>query len=294
MTKVLVVGHTGFIGSSLVSFLRGIDSVEVFTFSQRITWESKSALISFLRLHDFDYAYFLADVNGNSSWLSLKSYSQFSLNSSLSLLFIDSIVASETSPKVIYLGSAWSMPPNVASATESDFINSSPSGRLKPYALSKKVTYDALHLAKSEHGLAFTYFITCTVVGPTDRSDHLIPTLYRKIKDGQSGLEINSDGSEIRSFIHVSDLVKGLFLLRDVPHEVFNLTSGNSDSIYDLCQFIKDHLDRKIDFSFTSTPGIHLPLLSTELSESACCWPSAFRLKPLRAIIEDVFSTLEK
>ena len=294
MKKVLVIGHTGFIGSHLYQFLLEQDDVNVLVFNHRISPKSQPDLIAFLERNDFDYIYFLADINGNSSWLKSNSYDQYSLNTSLSILFIDAVIASCTNPKIIYLGSVWSMPLNVESASESNFVNSCPAGELKPYSLSKKFIYSALHLARLQYNLNFTYFITCTVAGPNDKSDHLLPTLYRKVLEGCNPINIYSDGSESRSFIHVLDLVKGLYLLRDIPNEVMNISSNNSSTIFNLCECIQDYIGSSIRFSFSSNPGSYLPSLSTALSESACGWPSAFELQTLDAIIKDIFHTLRK
>ena len=292
MTNILIIGHTGFIGSTLYNYLKGKEGVSVSFFDTRVSFDSADRLTHYLASNRFDYIYFLADVNGNSSWLKANSYHQFSLNVSLTISFINAVIASASLSKVIYLGSVWSMPLNIFSAAESDFINCCPSGPLRPYALSKKLTYDALSLAKAQHGLSFTYFITCTVAGPNDLSDHLIPTIYRKILSGERVVNIYSDGSEVRSFIHVLDLVRGLYSLRDASEDVLNLSSNNVHSILDVCHSIRDVVGDQVDFTFSSTPGSLLPTLSTALSESTYSWPSAFETMSLHAIIDDIFSPL--
>ena len=84
------------------------------------------------------------------------------------------------------------------------------------------------------------------VYGPFDNFDPanamVIPSLIRRIIDGESPLTVWGDGSPIRDFIHARDVARGMMLLVEQGvNEPVNLGSGTGVSIKKLAEIVAEH-----------------------------------------------------
>ena len=68
---------------------------------------------------------------------------------------------------------------------------------------------------------------------------HLCKLFLDKIKDNESP-KVNGDGTQIRDFVHVSDVVNAniLSMKSDIEHEFFNVGTSSSITILELAKVI--------------------------------------------------------
>lgn len=95
------------------------------------------------------------------------------------------------------------------------------------------------------------------IYGPDMGLQHVIPELCAKIVAERSNIvELKGDGSQSRSFCHISDFVQGFgFLLTaEFEREIFNLGTREEVTISHLARIIASSLGREIEFSTTIAP----------------------------------------
>lgn len=86
---------------------------------------------------------------------------------------------------------------------------------------------------------------------------HVIPELCAKIMAEKSSIvKLKGDGSQRRSFCHISDFVQGFGLLLDaeLQRETFNLGTREEVTISRLAEVIASSLGRQIEFSTSIAP----------------------------------------
>jgi nucleoside-diphosphate-sugar epimerase len=95
------------------------------------------------------------------------------------------------------------------------------------------------------------------VYGPDMGFQHVIPELCAKIVAERSNkVELKGDGSQSRSFCHISDFVEGFDILlnAEFERETFNLGTREEVTISHLAGVIASSLGRQIEFSSSIAP----------------------------------------
>jgi nucleoside-diphosphate-sugar epimerase len=95
------------------------------------------------------------------------------------------------------------------------------------------------------------------IYGPDMGFQHVIPELCAKIVVEKSNIvALKGDGSQSRSFCHISDFVQGFdFLLTaEFEREIFNLGTREEVTISHLARIIASSLGREIEFTTTIAP----------------------------------------
>ena len=95
------------------------------------------------------------------------------------------------------------------------------------------------------------------IYGPDMGFQHVIPELCAKIVAEKSNkVELKGDGSQSRSFCHISDFVQGFGLLlnADIERETFNLGTREEVTISHLAGVIASSLGRQLEFSTSVAP----------------------------------------
>src|SRR3989338_3639381 len=99
------------------------------------------------------------------------------------------------------------------------------------------------------------------VYGPFDNFDlengMVIPSLIRKVMDGQNPLTVWGDGSAIRDFIHAEDVALGMLIaLESKERRPINLGSGTGVSIRQLVEIVTRYFGKKTEVRWdTSKPS---------------------------------------
>ncbi len=251
--SILVCGGDGFIGSHLTNML--LKSEAEVTIASRKKKEQniheeknlKSIQVDFKNLkkckevvRDFD---FIFNTMGNSGSIdyAIKNHEKlFFENSQLNLNLLLSIADSNVK-RYQYLSSVAVYPKNAKNPLiESTNLHFND---LFGYADAKILGEKQCKLFADELGLKISVIRADNTFGPRDNfssTSRVIPSLITKAFDSHESIEVWGSGKQIRSFIFVNDLVRGMLLgLEKHPfHDPINLSSGTQISIKNLVEII--------------------------------------------------------
>ena len=96
------------------------------------------------------------------------------------------------------------------------------------------------------------------IYGPDMGFQHVIPELCSKIaSEEQNKVVLKGDGTQTRSFCHISDLVQSfdLLLQADIQRGTFNIGTREEITILHLAEVIASSLGREIEFSPSIPPA---------------------------------------
>lgn len=132
------------------------------------------------------------------------------------------------------------------------FVGYTGVGWMKRY-LQKVIEYFQT-LNKTKFGVV----VPMAVYGPRDNFNHYghaIPQLIMKASDGMNPFEIWGDGSQVRQFIYVDDLIDSLlYVLEKDPSGIpYNVGTGASTTITELVETITEIYDYQPKFNYDTT-----------------------------------------
>ena len=129
---------------------------------------------------------------------------------------------------------------------EDDLWNGYPEETNAPYGVAKKSILVGGQAYREQYGLDTIYLLPANLYGPRDNFDldssHVIPALVRKMVESTGEVVLWGDGSPTREFLYVDDCVSGLLLAAeryDGPEPV-NLGTGVETSIRELAELIAE------------------------------------------------------
>jgi GDP-L-fucose synthase len=115
-----------------------------------------------------------------------------------------------------------------------------------PYGVAKKSVLVGAQAYREQYGTHAIFLLPANLYGPRDNFDlhssHVIPALIHKMLDADGEVVLWGDGSPTREFLYVDDCAEGLILAADrydAPEPV-NLGTGVETSIRDLAETIAD------------------------------------------------------
>ena len=123
---------------------------------------------------------------------------------------------------------------------------SHPKNPISPYAVSKLCCEMYADYYFREYNLPVTSLRFYTVYGPRGRPDMAIRIFFSKIMKNEP-IKIFGDGSQIRDFTFISDIVDGLILASEVKQssgEIFNLGCSNPIKLNQLIEKMYKIADR--------------------------------------------------
>ena len=131
---------------------------------------------------------------------------------------------------------------------EDDLWNGYPEETNAPYGVAKKTLLVGSQAYREQYGLDAVYLLPVNLYGPRDNFDletsHVIPALIRKMVEakerGESEIVLWGDGTPTREFLYVEDCAEGIVLAaqRYDAAEPVNLGTGEEISIRDLAELI--------------------------------------------------------
>jgi UDP-glucose 4-epimerase len=177
--------------------------------------------------------------------------------------------------KIIFLSSGGTVygKANFLPITESHLTNPCCS-----YGIHKLTIEKYLALFFQLYGLDYTILRASNPYGPHQnigRNQGLIATTINRIQNGLP-LEVWGDGSVIRDYLHVQDLVSaGIRVLNyEGPHKIFNISSGKGRSINEVIQIISKQMGKKAKIIHLAERGFDVEsnILSNELAKNELGW----------------------
>ena len=129
---------------------------------------------------------------------------------------------------------------------EDDLWNGYPEETNAPYGVAKKSILVGAQAYREQYGLNSIFLLPANMYGPRDNFDletsHTIPALIRKMSENRDGVVLWGDGSPSREFLYVEDCAEGLVLAaeRYDGAEPVNLGTGVETTIRDLAELVAE------------------------------------------------------
>ncbi|QLH24139.1 NAD(P)-dependent oxidoreductase [Streptomyces sp. Rer75] len=271
---VLVTGGLGFIGSHMVEELVGRGAHVLCVYRREkpevLAELPASPSLTALRIDVLDYDALLAvaaavpRVDAVINCATLDGNMQFLLEESGRMLDENMRIVSNVLnlarhcriPDVVLISSAeiYSYDGTEPMREEDDHrrhMEFSPNG----YRMSKMFTEVLADLYRKQFGMNIYTPRLTNVYGPRDDFDtttnHVIPNMLMKLAAGQD-IEIWGDGSQLRTFIHVQDVVRAILcMVRSGTCETLNIGTSESVSIRDLAYLVAEaagHTKNRVRF----------------------------------------------
>ena len=260
----LIIGSTGFIGSSLLKIIN--TEKDIFTISRSYRDASNHFQMDISNLEEFkdtlfqlsekfDHLdiYYLAGESSVDSSIS-KPVLSFSKSVKPFLVLLESMKGKSSTIVYSSTGAIYD------SREESYFVESSSLYPPSPYAASKHAC----------EGLAMSYYETYnldvriarifSVFGPK-MNRFFIYDLIEKISKGEKSIQLYGNGKQVRDYLHVDDVSKGLVTIikNGKAGDIYNLSSGKPTSLSNLSDKIIKILeikDVKILWDAAETIGV--------------------------------------
>jgi UDP-glucose 4-epimerase len=155
---------------------------------------------------------------------------------------------------------------------------SHPTNPVCSYGISKLAIEKYLGLFKQLHGLDYTVLRIANPFGErqrTNASQGAVAVFLGKILHGEP-IEIWGDGSIVRDYIYISDVVDALLLAMEQPSDqhVFNIGSGRGHSLNDLIRAIEEVTGRTAVCRYLPSRPFDIPsnVLCNKLANQSLGW----------------------
>ena len=264
MTKALVTGCAGFIGSQLTERLLkegyGVIGIDCFTdyYSRAIKEENiatalkyknfelvEDDLLSIDEYPDVVHVFHLAAQAGvRASWgKSFEIYTKNNVQATQKLL---EFYKNSSIKKFVYASSS-----SLYGDAELPMREDSLLKPVSPYGVTKLAGENLCYLYYKNYGvptIALRYF---TVYGPRQRPDMAIHKFVKAILNDEE-ITVYGDGTQTRDFTYVEDAVEANILSArgNVVGEVFNIGGGSRIHVNELIEKIEELVDKKADIKY--------------------------------------------
>ena len=246
MTRILVTGGGGFVGSHLVERLQdaGHDVFVARSHDYDLTrWEDAERLFADAQPERvFHLAAEVGGIGANRANPGRYWYANLMMGAHVLELSRQKGVE-----KLIVAGTVCAYPKLAPTPfSEDDLWNGYPEETNAPYGVAKKTLFVGGAAYRSQYGLNAIFLLPANLYGPRDnfdlKSSHVIPALIRKMLESDGQVVLWGDGSPSREFLYVEDCVEGLLLAADRydEPEPVNLGTGVETTIRELAELIAE------------------------------------------------------
>ncbi len=246
MSRILVTGGSGFLGSHVVERLEGDGHDVVVPRSADYDLTHEDDAIRLFADTQPEVVYHLAALAGGIG-ANRAAPGRFWYENLLMGAYVLEQSRRANVRKLVALGTICEYPKNTpVPFREEDLWDGYPEETNAPYGIAKKAHLVGGQAYREQYGLDVIHLLVVNLYGPRDNFDldtsHVIPALIRKMEESPERIELWGDGSPTREFLYVEDAAEGIVLAGeryDSP-EPINLGSGEEISISALAELVAD------------------------------------------------------
>ncbi|WP_448216414.1 NAD-dependent epimerase/dehydratase family protein [Endozoicomonas sp. 2B-B] len=247
--KILITGSSGFLGTSLCSYLVSLSHELVCLNSRNCDLRNSDSLKNFTS-QKFDYLFHLAAWTQAGEFCIHYPGEQWIINQHINTNVLDWWASYQQHSKLIMIGTSCGYAPDIKH-TETNYMEGQPIDSLYTYAMTKRMLYEGARALNKQYGLDYLYVVPSTLYGPGYHTDgrqmHFIFDLIRKIIRGKEyGYDVVlwGDGHQKRELIFIDDFVHILWKLTEqYNNDIFNIGTGKEFTIRYYAKLICDEVD---------------------------------------------------
>jgi GDP-L-fucose synthase len=262
VSRVLVTGGSGFLGSHLVERLRGEGDDVVAPRSREYDLQHEDGARRLFADTEPEVVYHLAALAGGIGANRAEPGRFWYANLLMGAYVLEQSRLAGVG-KVVMLGTICEYPKHTPVPFHEDELwNGYPEETNAPYGIAKKAHLVGGQAYRDQYGMDVIHLLPVNLYGPRDNFDletsHVIPALIRKMTAGDERVVLWGDGSPTREFLYVDDAAAGIALAGASYDgaEPVNLGSGIEISIRELAELIAEltGFDGEIEWD-TSKPN---------------------------------------
>lgn len=147
-----------------------------------------------------------------------------------------------------------------------------PTDPISSYGISKLAIEKYLALFRSEHGLDYVILRVANPYGPhqrPERAQGAVAVFAWRALRGQP-IEIWGDGTVVRDYIYVSDVIEAMTRAMETQEQgrLFNVGSGVGHTLNDIVRVIERVIGRKVEVNHSSGRSLDVPANVLDISRA--------------------------
>ena len=244
--RVLVTGHTGFIGSNMYNFLENISSVEPIGYSSSTGQDifDLNQLKKYVKDCDVVYHFAAYAKPGESITHPVKAI-ETNIKGCLNILE----ACREYNVPLVYPSSC-----EIYGNSKGIIREESPINPTNPYAASKTAADRICFSYHVSYDLDVKLVRLFNPYGPHQQLNKIIPSFYFQLVENKP-LTVFGKGEDTRDYVFVEDIVRGLWLSRKLPAgEAINLATGIKTTNLEVAKMLLDLTGSESEITFVKYP----------------------------------------
>ncbi len=299
-SKIYVAGHTGLVGSAIVSKLISYGYRKIITADRKkLNLLNQKNVYNFLRYNKPDIVIIAAakvgGIAANNKFKAEFIYENLQIqNNIIHGSFLNKI------NNLIFLGSSCIYPKNISiPIKESYLLKGELEKTNEPYAIAKIAGLKMCESYNFQYNTNYKCLMPCNIYGPNDNYDsfssHFLPALIKKAyfakKYKKKNIYLWGSGNPKRELLYVDDLADAcvFFMKKKTKETLINIGYGKEKKIVDYMKLILNtfQIKPKIKFDRKKPDGVKTKLISSKIARSYGWSPKIKFSEGLKATIKN-------